>query len=662
MNNKVLRRAEQLWRLGFSIVPVKRDGSKRVALSRWEQYQERRCSRRDLQSWFDNDSPFAIGIICGEVSGNLEILDFDDESLIEPFEELLKSESAALLQKLILVETGSGKRHYIYRCVSPPGKRRVLAYNPPTKGRKKGRVAIESRADGCMTIAAGSPADTHPSGSPYRRIGGPRFADIHTLSNAERRQLFRLCRSLTRWVEDDKKRAKDKVFPTDSPIDVTRPGDHFNEVAEWGKDILEPIGFELVREDHDGSQYWLRPGGSHAWSVRTGLKSRNGRDLMRVYSTDTEYFEPDRSYDKFAAYAAVYHRDDLSAAAADLARQDFGQGAEHEDAERADRIHVCSFLQIKSRKVRWVWRRRIPLGKLTVLSGDPSAGKTLTLCDLSARISTGTEFPDGAACRQGDVLILSCEDDAEDTLKPRLEAHGADLTHVHFLTVAMPEGEYEQLDISRHLSPMSRVLTEYPKARVMIFDPLTAYLGSIDSNSNTEVRRVLAPLCDLAREHRVAVIGVSHLTKKETRAVARTLGSMAFVAAARANWIIVRDAKDCDRRLFLQAKNNLADASGLAFRIVDGRVEWEPDPVFDDVDIASQQNRANPREIAEAFLERELQHGPQPAKDLLRKATDRGIRLRTLRRAKKDLGVRSRAFEGQSHWSLEEEEAKPVGQ
>jgi putative DNA primase/helicase len=656
MQNTVYRRARQLRRLGFAVVPVERNGSKRIALQSWKKYQEQLCDQNDLKTWFAGGDPCAVGIIGGEISGNLEILDFDDESVIAPFEEMMRFEHAELLVKLIVVETGSGKRHYLYRCESPPGGRRILARNPPPPGKKKGKVAIEARADGCMTIAAGSPADTHSSGRPYRRIGGPTFSNIQVLTDRERKQLHRICRSLTRWV-DDTKTTSGTFLKTDSPVNIARPGDHFNEVADWGEDVLEPIGFELVREDADGSRYWLRPGGSHAWSVRTGLQSQNGRDLMRVFSTDTEYFEADRSYDKFAAHAAIHHDDDLSVAAADLSRQGYGVDDEDErDDGDADRIIIRPFSKIRTRRVRWLWPDRIPTGKLTVLSGDPSVGKSFTFCSVSAHVSLGLPFPDDAPCRRGDVLIVSCEDDAGDTLKPRLRAHGADLERVHCLTVETAEGEYQQLDIGQHIEQLADTLDTYPETRLLVFDPLTAYLGNVDANSNADVRRVLGPLCELGRQHRVAIVGVSHLRKKETRAVARTLGSVAFVAAARANWIIVRDPKDRDRRLFLQAKNNLADAPGMAFRIVDGRIEWEPDPVYDNVDIAGQQSKVTPREIAEAFLERALQDGPVPADQILEEAMKKGISKTTLYRVKRDLKVDSQRSGNAWLWALIEQD------
>jgi hypothetical protein len=115
--------------------------------------------------------------------------------------------------------------------------------------------------------------------------------------------------------------------------------------------------------------------------------------------------------------------------------------------------------------------------------------------------------------------------------------------------------------------------------------------------------------------------------------------------------------KDRDRRLFLQAKNNLADAPGMAFRIVDGRIEWEPDPVYDNVDIAGQQSKVTPREIAEAFLERALQDGPVAADQIFEEAEKKGINKTTLYRAKRELKVESQKHGSAWTWALIGEEA-----
>jgi len=120
------------------------------------------------------------------------------------------------------------------------------------------------------------------------------------------------------------------------------------------------------------------------------------------------------------------------------------------------------------------------------------------------------------------------------------------------------------------------------------------------------------------------------------------MGSLAFVAAARAAWGVVRDPEDDDRRLFLPVKNNLADATGLSFTITDGKVEWSPEPVLISIDELPEKGRDDtPREEAKRWLAAALEEGNRPAKELRKEAQADGIAKRTLERAKRELGVES---------------------
>ena len=116
--------------------------------------------------------------------------------------------------------------------------------------------------------------------------------------------------------------------------------------------------------------------------------------------------------------------------------------------------------------------------------------------------------------------------------------------------------------------------------------------------------------------------------------------------------MIIRDPDDRDRRLFLQAKNNLADAPGMAFRIEDGRVVWDPEPVLNDADFIPQQARELPRDVAAKFLERELCSGPVLAEVVKARADVERISQTTLQRAKSAVGVESKKRADAWYWSL----------
>ena len=173
--------------------------------------------------------------------------------------------------------------------------------------------------------------------------------------------------------------------------------------------------------------------------------------------------------------------------------------------DRGIKLVLEPFSSIEPETVEWVWKDRIPLGKMTILSGDPGLGKSFVCCDLAARVSTGRSFPDGAACTTGEFIILSCEDDKADTIRPRLDAHKAKLSRVHNLCVQTDDGAYAQLDLGKHVGQLQQLMQRHPSVRGIVLDPVTAFMGKIDQNSVTEIRRIFGPLTDFCQEYRIKI-------------------------------------------------------------------------------------------------------------------------------------------------------------
>jgi hypothetical protein len=186
-----------------------------------------------------------------------------------------------------------------------------------------------------------------------------------------------------------------------------------------------------------------------------------------------------------------------------------------------------------------------------------------------------------------------------------------------------------------------------------VIDPISAYVGSINDNRNAELRGLLAPLAELAAKHDVAVVCVTHMNKSEVKKVIyRATGSLAYVAAARAVWLVAEDRKNADRRWILPVKMNLAARpTALAYRIVDGVVEWEREPFNMTADelMAGEPRGASKLDEAEGFLRETLCNGPIASGELARLAEDAGISERTLERARKRLGVVSAKATGDTH-------------
>jgi len=215
-------------------------------------------------------------------------------------------------------------------------------------------------------------------------------------------------------------------------------------------------------------------------------------------------------------------------------------GAEAADSQgdTATQPEVIRLADVSPEQVEWLWPGRIAVGKLTVLAGNPGLGKSLATLDIAARVSVGKCWPDNRWEQQpiGGVVLLSAEDDLGDTIRPRLDAHGADVTRIVALKSikgADGAGDYNRLfDLSRDLEHLRAAIGTVENCRLIVVDPISAYLGKTDSHKNSDVRGVLSPLADLAAETRVAILAVSHLRKGEGAAIYRTMGSLAFVAAA----------------------------------------------------------------------------------------------------------------------------------
>jgi hypothetical protein len=249
-------------------------------------------------------------------------------------------------------------------------------------------------------------------------------------------------------------------------------------------------------------------------------------------------------------------------------------------AETVAELMSTRLADVEPVEVAWLIRGKIPLGKLSLIAGAPGLGKSFCVLDFIARVSCGGDAPAsaGESIPCGSCLLVSAEDDLADTIRPRLDAAGANTARIHAATtLRRPDGSLAPFDL--HFIPeLERLILELGDVQLVVIDPITSYLGQFtDDFRNTQVRAVLEPLSDMARRLGLAVLLVHHLNKGgSTDAVNRISGSMAYVALARAAWLLMRDPEDYGRRLLLSIKNNLApDPWGLAFRIEAGRVQWE---------------------------------------------------------------------------------------
>jgi AAA domain len=336
----------------------------------------------------------------------------------------------------------------------------------------------------------------------------------------------------------------------------------------------------------------------------------------------------------------------------------------HQLPEETHLVVKCA-ADIKPEKIDWLWEQRLPLGKVVLVAGEGGLGKSMVLARIAATVSRGGEWPCGEGRSPvGSIIILSAEDDAADTIVPRLMAAKADCLKVHILEAVRREDDngHRTFNLQIDLPELEKKIEELGDVLLVNIDPITSYLGRVDSHKNAELRSVLEPLGKMAATQHITVIANTHLSKASGgSANSRVIGSVAFVNHARAAFIITADPEDSGKRLFIPSKTNLGKPrDGLAYRIADtalpgpeGSVIWAPHVKWEDAPVTLSADQAlaamvgdaegrNALEEAKQFLLEVLREGPEAQKEIKRQAEEAGFAWRTVRRAKDLLGVEVR--------------------
>ncbi len=328
-------------------------------------------------------------------------------------------------------------------------------------------------------------------------------------------------------------------------------------------------------------------------------------------------------------------------------------------------MQVRSLRDLSPRPLTWFWPGRLALGKLAILDGDPGLGKSLVALDLCARLSTGRPFPDGSLGLTGNSLVLNAEDGAEDTIRPRLQALGADLGRVFVFASELSDLE-GLLRLPAQTAQLDEALSR-TRAQLVVIDPIVAFLdASVQSGNDASVRRALTPLARLAAKHRCAVLMIRHLNKKGAGpSIYRGGGSIGFLGACRSGWLIAREPRPPGRCILAQLKNNLAAPQpSLAYEVAAGggclpTLCWQGPCAWTADQLLKVPLRARSCQQAADFLAAFLEDGPRTSREIWEAARRQNLAERTLNRAKRQLRVRSHRLtvDGMpcSYWLLPEQ-------
>jgi hypothetical protein len=327
------------------------------------------------------------------------------------------------------------------------------------------------------------------------------------------------------------------------------------------------------------------------------------------------------------------------------------------------------FDSIREESLVAIYPKLLFAGKHTTIGGDPGLGKSLVSVDITARITRGGRISpySDEQFAPATVILCSAEDDAADTVKPRLRTAGADMTRIIDLVGVLGfEDGQEHLNLGEHLAVLDELLGD-TKARVLVLDPISSFLGKIDSHQNSQVRGVIDPIKRLLERHRAALLSVQHLNKNErASAINRFSGSISFVGAPRMAFIFMRDRTQGSKgdRWLLPAKSNLMpDEPGYGLRIgtKDGQplLDWRTERVDQDVNDVLNAPTPTKTKLAEDMLRSVLASGLEvPAADIERMCRERGYGRQVRRDALHSIGATSKRVgakgtkDGQWVWSL----------
>lgn len=322
------------------------------------------------------------------------------------------------------------------------------------------------------------------------------------------------------------------------------------------------------------------------------------------------------------------------------------------------RADVRCLADVKALEVEWLWQPYIPLKMITVVSGDPGAGKTFLSLALAASLTQGKAMLTGVEASPCNVLYLSHENSPEHVTRPRFDALEGDVRRFFLLEgTKCDDGTAGRITLA-DLEQLEEAITEH-QARLVIIDPLQSYLGGdVDAHRANQTRPIFDGLIRLADKTGCAMLITRHLSKGlGGSALYRGMGSIDITGAARSELLVAKEPDQEGRIVMAQSKNSLAEfGPSLTYSIgADKKLHWHGESSFKANDLLTAPVSAEERSAvgeAEDFLRETLADGPRPVKEVQSRAEENGISMATLRRAGSRLGAERKPSGFGKGWML----------
>lgn len=306
---------------------------------------------------------------------------------------------------------------------------------------------------------------------------------------------------------------------------------------------------------------------------------------------------------------------------------------------------IIPFSKIPEERLEFLWYPYVCLGTLGLLDGDPGDGKSQLCVWLCARLSRGDRLPNGDRFEPANCFLFNFEDLPGAVIKKRLEANGADLSRVFI--------QSRQFQLTTEMVEWLDGEIAEKKPRLVILDPIQAFMSGVDGNSNIDVREFMSRLGEIAAKRKCAIICVRHFGKSaQDKAMKKGLGSTDFVGISRNQFGLARRADGVRGFIVFHMKTNFERGQSMLFTmgVADGRQGEQPRIAFDkftdvtaDEYFSAQSPTRGPnqdeREVAKEFLLDALADGPKAAAKLKSQCEARAISASTMNRAREELGI-----------------------
>ena len=489
---------------GLAVIPVRADGSKAPALKEWTSFRQRLPTEAELARWFGNGVKRGVAVVCGAVSGNFVVLDFDSDAAFAVFHDLVvEHDLQELVGRLPCAKTPNG--FHLYLRTPEPLRTEVLARD------ENGGVLVEIRGEGSYAIVPPSPAEVHPDQKPYKMVAGDLCA-VPLLNAEEVEDLLSLAGTLNRKPE-----------PAPKPLrvsgDAKRVGDIYNEQADV-LSLLQRHGWSIYREGRDGSVLLTRPGKARGVSASW----HEGLRTLYMFSTNAPPFEAGRAYSPFAIYTLLEHAGDFSKAAKALRQESNTQTASRGGVTEWLQQHAVTFSELAQTDfppIEWAVENVIPACGLTMLVGKKGIGKSWALLELALNLAQGCPVWGLPVPKARRIAYIALEDAPRRLEERRRLAFLEASSNALLLTQWLPaeQGGREAL----------RALVRELGVEVVIIDTLSAWRSLLPQTNGRNVwqeeHAIVRDLQQFAMEEGICLVVAHHRNKSASADVDSIAGT-----------------------------------------------------------------------------------------------------------------------------------------